>query len=292
MTTSRDKAGLVPADKDPGNGSRPGASRDLDRRTATGFEVFGQSLAATGPSIAVAGTVAVVYLTAGKGAIWSYVLATIVVVLVGYSIAQFARRTAAAGSLYSYTASGLGRGTAFASGWGLIFGYLGIAAACLAGAALYFGAFVAKLGASGESRAWQLPLIAVFLVLTVAIPIRGVRVSTRLAVILEMVSLLAIGVLLVALFIHYGARLDTSQFKATGSNATGIALGSVLAVGAFVGFESSSSLGIEARSPHRAIPRAILFTVLGAGILSPSSPATRRSWASARRPRWRRAAPR
>ncbi|GEM_PF-2232146 len=68
----------------------------------------------------MAGTVAVVYLTAGQGAIWSYVLATVVVVLVGLSIAQFARRTAAAGSLYTYTASGLGRGTAFAGGWGLI----------------------------------------------------------------------------------------------------------------------------------------------------------------------------
>ncbi len=83
----------------------------------------GQSLAATGPSIAIAGTVAVIYLTAGRGTIWSYVLATVVVVLVGYSIAQFARRTAAAGSLYSYTASGLGRGAAFAGGWGLVFGY-------------------------------------------------------------------------------------------------------------------------------------------------------------------------
>jgi len=41
----------------------------------------------------------------------------------------------------------------------------------------------------------------------------------------------------------------------------------VLAVGAFTGFESSSSLGIEARSPHRAIPRAVLFTVLAAGML-------------------------
>ena len=41
----------------------------------------------------------------------------------------------------------------------------------------------------------------------------------------------------------------------------------MLAVGAFTGFESSSSLGIEARSPHRAIPRAVLFTVLAAGTL-------------------------
>ena len=171
-------------------------------------------------------------------------------------------------------------------------GYTIMAGAVLAGSALYFGAFLAKFGINAESRPWQLSLLVVFLVLTVAVPVRGVRISTRVAVTLELTSLVAIVVLLIALFTHYGAHFDLSQFKATGASTTGIALGSVLAVGAFVGFESSSSLGIEARSPHRAIPRAILFTVLGAGILSPSSPATRRSWASARRPRWRRAAPR
>jgi amino acid transporter len=142
-----------------------------------------------------------------------------------------------------------------------------MAAACLAGAALYFGAFLVKLGISGESRPWQLPLLAVFLVPTVAILIRGVRISTRVAVTLEIISLVAIGVLLIALFVHYGARIDTGQFKAAGSSTTGIALGTVVAVSAFVGFESSSSLGIEARSPHRSIPRAILFTLLAVGVL-------------------------
>lgn len=273
MTTSQDAAGHQHTGGTPDippsqNGQLAvGEHGALARRTASGFEVFGQSLAATGPSIAVAGTVAVVYLSAGHGTIWSYVLATVVVVLVGYSIAQFARRTAAAGSLYTYTASGLGRGTAFAGGWGLIFGYLGIAAACLAGSALYSGAFLAKLGVNAESRPWQLPLLAIFLVLTVATPLRGVRISTRVAVGLEIISLIAIVILLVALFVHYGARFDTSQFKASGTGTTGIALGTVLAVGAFVGFESSSSLGVEARAPHRAIPRAVLFTVLAAGVL-------------------------
>ena len=112
---------------------------------------------------------------------------------------------------------------------------------------------------NGESRPWQLPLLVVFLVPTVAILIRGIRISTRVAVTLEIISLVAISVLLIALFVHYGARFDTSQFKATGSSGTGIALGTVVAVSAFVGFESSSSLGIEARSPHRSIPRAILL---------------------------------
>jgi len=251
----------------PGQAAGPVPNRELDRRSATAVEVFGQSLAATGPSIAVAGTVAVVYLTAGRGTIWSYVLATTVVVLVGLSIAQFARRTAAAGSLYTYTAAGLGRGAALAGGWGLVFGYVTMGAACLAGAALYFGSFLAKFNLHALSRPWQLGLIVVFLILTTALPVRGVHISTRVSVILEVVSVAAIGVLLVALFVQYGARIDTSQFKATGSNATGIALGSVLAVGAFCGFESSTSLGLEARSPHRAIPRAVLITVLAAGVL-------------------------
>ena len=267
MTTDRDTAEQAPAGPGAGDGAPAATGGELARRSANGFEVFGQSLAATGPSIAIAGTVAVIYLTAGRGTIWSYVLATVVVVLVGYSIAQFARRTAAAGSLYSYTASGLGRGAAFAGGWGLVFGYAIMAGACLAGSALYFGAFLAKFGASGESRPWQLPLLVVFLVLTVAIPVRGVRISTRIAVTLELASLVAIGVLLIALFVHHGAHFDLSQFKAKGASTTGIALGTVLAVGAFCGFESSASLGIEARSPHRAIPRAILFTVLAAGLL-------------------------
>src|SRR5271170_7096187 len=174
MTTSRDTAATAP-DGPPAQlpASATGPEKELARRSATGFEVFGQSLAATGPSIAVAGTVAVVYLTAGKGTIWSYVLATAVVVLVGYNITVFARRTASAGSLYTYTASGLGRGTAFAGGWGLIFGYVGIAAACLAATALYFGAFLVKTGVNAETRAWQIPLILIFGVLTVVLPIRG-----------------------------------------------------------------------------------------------------------------------
>lgn len=250
----------------PAAGLDPG-EQGLDRRSANALEVFGQSLAATGPSIAVAGTIAVVYLSAGKGTIWSYVLATVVVVLVGLSIAQFARRTAGAGSLYTYTAAGLGRGPAFAGGWGLIFGYVTMGAACLAGAALYFGSFLSKFGLNALSKPWQLGLIVVFLILTAGLPVRGVHISTRVSIVLEIISVLAIGVLLVALLLHHGFSIDTSQLKASGSNATGIALGTVLAVGAFCGFENSASLGIEARSPHRAIPRAVLLTVVGAGVL-------------------------
>src|SRR5205823_882031 len=45
------------------------------------------------------------------------------------------------------------------------------------------------------------------------------------------------------------------------------AVGTALAVTAFVGFESASVLGVEARRPFQAIPRAISWTVLVAGVL-------------------------
>ncbi|MGA2830948.1 MAG: hypothetical protein ABSF03_33095, partial [Streptosporangiaceae bacterium] len=80
MTTDRDTAEQAPAGPGAGDGAPAATGGELARRSANGFEVFGQSLAATGPSIAIAGTVAVIYLTAGRGTIWSYVLATVVVV--------------------------------------------------------------------------------------------------------------------------------------------------------------------------------------------------------------------
>ena len=241
--------------------------KELDRRSASAFQVFGQSVAATGPSIAISGTIAVVYLNAGNGTIWSYIFATIVLVLVGYIISVFARRTAAAGSLYSYTSLGLGKGSAFVGGWGLIFGYVLIGAACLSGSSLYVGSFLSKFGLNGASRAYQVPLVIVIGLIAAYIPLRGVHVSTLATVILELVSLIAIFVLVVALFVHFGAHIDTAQFKAKGATTTGIVLGTVLAFGAFTGFESSASLGIEAKHPHKAIPRAVLLTVVGAGVL-------------------------
>jgi hypothetical protein len=48
----------------------------LARRELGHWEVFAQSLAATGPSIAIAGTIPLSYLLSGNGAVLSFVLAT------------------------------------------------------------------------------------------------------------------------------------------------------------------------------------------------------------------------
>jgi len=63
-----------------------------------------------------------------------------------------------------------------------------------------------------------------------------------------------------------GLHIDRPQLRVQGSSAAGIRLGLVLAIFSFVGFESATALGHEAREPLRTIPRAVLQCAVGAGI--------------------------
>ncbi|MER7187633.1 APC family permease [Streptomyces hyaluromycini] len=231
------------------------------------LDVFGQSLAATGPSIAIGGTIPAVYLTAGNGSLWATAVGTVIALLVAWVVAQFARRAASAGSLYSYVSLGLGRGPAFVTGWGLVVGYVGISAACLVGAAVYLGALLESAGLPATGTAAQLVLLVLAAAAASVLPVRGVRLSARFGIVVEAVSLLVILVALGAAVVHFGLRFDTAQFTAKGVDLNTVMLGAVLAVAVFVGFESAGSLGAESRDPFRAIPRAVIGTVLGAGVL-------------------------
>ena len=42
---------------------------------------------------------------------------------------------------------------------------------------------------------------------------------------------------------------------------------SCLAFFSFVGFESAAVLGAEAKDPHRLIPRSVILSVIGVGLL-------------------------
>jgi amino acid transporter len=241
---------------------------DLARGALNAIEVFGQSIAAAGPSIAIAGTLPIAYATAGSGSIASIVLGTLIVLLVAVVVAQFAREHAAAGSLYSYASEGLGPWGGFASGWGLALGYTGIASACAAGVALFGGGFLDEIHAGGGNRAVLLGLLIAAVALAVLVTVRGVKLSTQLAIVLEALSLVAIFAVFAAALIHFGFHIDTAAAARTAKPSLNhIAVGAVVAVTVFVGFESAGSLGLEAANPYRAIPRAIYFTAIAAGTL-------------------------
>ena len=79
----------------------------LEWRRLGPVEVFAQSVSGTAPSAAMAATPAIVAAAAGGATVWSFVVATVVALLIATCISQFTRRMAVTGGLYTLTAKGL-----------------------------------------------------------------------------------------------------------------------------------------------------------------------------------------
>ncbi|GAB3347097.1 APC family permease [Modestobacter lapidis] len=248
-------------------GSDVRSDQGLAHESMSQVEVLSQSVAGIAPTAVMATGPALIVLYAGTGAWISYLAAMIIVVLIGLCVAQFARRFASSGSLYSYVARGLGPGGAFAAGWGLVIGYTCIAMVGIAGTGLYLGNFLETIGLPGTSTTAIVAISAVTAVAAGAFAMNGIKISTRLGLVLEVVSVAAVLLVLVIVVARNGLALDTSQFTLEGVTFDGVTFGIVLAVLGFVGFESAASLGAEARNPHRTIPRAVLGSAVLVGLL-------------------------
>jgi amino acid transporter len=233
----------------------------------SGLGVFAQGLAAAAPSVGLALVPGALFLIAGKGAFWAAVIGGVIVYLVSNVIALQARRTVSSGSLGTYAGNGLGPVGAFVTGWALIIGYIGFAAGGMLGAVLYFNAFLQEIGLPTDHVIFKVILLVLATAIALYIPFRGVTFSVRIGLGFEVVSLLAISIILIASYIHYGAHLDADQFSLSHLGQSTTLIAAVLAVGSYAGFESAASLGHEARDAHRNVPRAILRLAIGLSIL-------------------------
>ncbi|MCW2695986.1 MAG: Amino acid permease [Modestobacter sp.] len=244
------------------------SDRGLAHGSMTQVEVMAQSVAGIAPSAVMATGPALIVLFAGPGAWLSYVAATIIVVLVGLVVAQFARRFASSGSLYSYVARGLGPTGAFATGWSLVIGYVCIAMLGVTLVGPFLGSFLGSIGLPGATSPTAYILITVVTAIAAAaFAAIGIKISTRVGLVLEVVSVAAVLLVLVVVVARGGDSAAPSLFDLSGTSFDGITYGIVLAVLGFVGFESAASLGAEARDPHRTIPRAVIGSAVLVGLL-------------------------
>ncbi len=108
-------------------------------------------------------------------------------------------------------------------------------------------------------------VLAVEAAFVAVVLVRGIRLSSRIALVVEVLSVALIAVLLVVLLIRIGPIDLGRVLGVAGFDPAALAAGSVIALTAFVGFESASTLGVEARAPLRNVPRAIVWTVLLSG---------------------------
>jgi amino acid transporter len=227
------------------------------------IETLAQSVSAMAPSTSPSLTIPLVFALAGSATWFVYLLATAATLLVGFCVSRFARLSASPGSLYCYAADTLPPFFAVTAAWGLLLAYLATGAS-VAGGALYYTNLLAQ-----QFLHWTPPaLSALVLVCVVAglIAYRDVKLSAELMLWIEMVSVGLIVIVLLILPIRFGLHLDLDQFRLKGVSVSALGPALVLSMFSFVGFESATTLGGEARNPLRTIPRAVLQCAILAGI--------------------------
>lgn len=250
----------------PGVGDRSPVD-GLERRSVGPVDVLAQSVSAVAPSAAATTIPVIVAAVAGQGATWSLLAATALSFLVGRTVNQFVRRVAGTGSLYTYVSLGLGPVAGVVAGAALLLGYGFIAAFSLTGSGYYLDYLLSRFVPSVGGSALVTAVVVVGTAAAVfAVIALGVRLSTRLTLLVESLSVGVVVVLVVALVVH-ARPADLSAVALGPTRPSELAVGTALAVTAFVGFESASVLGVEARRPFQAIPRALTWTVLVAGAL-------------------------
>jgi amino acid transporter len=226
------------------------------------IEVMGQSIANIAPSACPALALAAVFGSAGKGTWFAFLFATITIVLIGVCINMFAKRSATPGALYTYVSQGLGSASGFISGSGLVLAYVLTGTAVLGGFANYANNVLGYVGIN-------IPPIILFIFAAATgwfITYRDVQLSAKLMLTIEGCSLLLSLILAVVIFATRGFSSTANQISLTGVTPDNIRLGLVLAFFAFVGFESATALGHEAKNPLKNVPRAVLGSAAFVGI--------------------------
>lgn len=233
----------------------------LERRRLGPLAVFAQSVSGAAPSAAMAATPAIVAATAGGGTVWSFVIATGLALLIASCIARFTRRMAATGGVYSLTAKGLGPAAAFAAALASLVGYGLLAAAALAGVAIYLDALV---GGGMGSLGHVLVVLVAGLAVGVLV-VRGVRLSARVVLLAESCSIALM--LVVFTLLITGGMPGGAPVAMPDPGLGGVVVGVLPALAAFIGFEIATLLGAEARTPFRSVPRAVTLTAALTGVL-------------------------
>jgi amino acid transporter len=240
------------------------AGYGLRRAALSPVETLAQSVSTISPTATPVATIPLVWALAGNGTWLAYLLATAAVLLVALCISKFARYSASPGSLYSYAAPILPPWCGAIVACSLLLAYVATGASVIGGFYHYGNILIHDAGGRGVSTVVQALVVTA---LAAWIAWRDVKVSARLMLWIEAISVSLILLVVVLVLLRQGHQMDRQQLHLRGMTGGGLRLGLVMALFSFVGFESATTLGAEARDPMKTIPRAVIQSALLSGAI-------------------------
>lgn len=240
------------------------AGYGLRRDALSPLETLAQSVSTIAPTTTPVVTIPLVCALAGNGTWLAYLLATVAVFLVALCISRFARYSASPGSLYAYSSAILPPWLSATAAWSLLLAYVATGSSVIGG--FYHYANLLLRHGNGDAVT-AVAFAAIVTVVSICVSWRDVQISARLMLWIEAISVAMIFVVVVLVLLRHGWHVDSEQFHFQGVTGSGLRLGLVLSLFSFVGFESATTLGSEARNPLKTIPRAVIQSALLAGAM-------------------------
>lgn len=238
--------------------------QQLHKNDLSYVEAMAISVAIMAPTAAMALNGSFAASIAGTAVPLTFLVAMVTIGLVSFAFIQFNRHFASSGSVYAFTTASLGPKMGFLSGWALLLTYLAFTGASAAEIGAFLQSFFSFLGI----QVGWFPIALVGAIIIWVLAFMDVRVSARLMLILEGISILFILILTVVILGHGGAshHLSALPFTLGKNSVSSVGLAAVFAFLSFAGFEGASSLGEETKNPKKAIPIAIGAAVFLTGI--------------------------
>lgn len=244
------------------------AEGNLERGVLSPVEVLAQSVAQIAPSAVVGAVVALVVGIVGPASWIAWSVGVVLLVITGFALSRLAVRFSSSGGLYSLAAKAAGPTAGYFVAVGSVIAYL-VAAPALVFQIAEFTAGFLHLPAFGVPDTHLTALIIGLAGLLGAgwLAYTGVRVAARAMLVIEVFSMLAITILmLIVLVTHHGGVISHQELTLHGLSFHTLLLAAPLIIFAAAGFESSSVLGEEARRPHRAVPLAMVGSIVIVGL--------------------------
>ncbi len=245
--------------------SSPSTATRLRSGALSLMETVGQSMAAIGPTLTPALNMSVVAGLAGLGCWMSYFIGTLGVVIVAASVGVLAARHPEAGSYFVYIGRTFGPVAGALAGWAMISAYLFTGVAVALSFPIFLQDVLGLFGVGAGLRSLACALLG-FIGLVTYAAYRDVKLSSRVGLILEIISLSIIVLITVLIVRAHGSVVDPAQLNVAAFRFGPVFSALPFVIFSFVGFESSATLAKESANPRRNIPLAVIGCAAFAGI--------------------------
>ena len=205
---------------------------------------------------------------AGPAVVFSFLIAGLACCLAALCYAELASTIPSSGSTYTYLYVSVGEIVAYTIGWVLIGGYVLTAATVANGWSSYFSRLLAGLGVEIPKEFYTLPALggygnipAIIIVLLITFILSKGTSSSKLVNNLMVAAKVGIVVLFIVVGVFYVEPTNwTNNFAPSGFS--GVMLAATTVFFAYLGFDAISTSAEETINPEKALPKAIIITML------------------------------